>query len=134
MRFERRLKANNTVDLTPLIDVVFQLVIFFMVSSVFKTAPGIPLDLPSSSSSEAVTVSELRVKVVGEDQIFVNFTPSTLEGLEQTIAKELAAKDYDQAILEANQDLPYRVIMGVMDALRNNDITDVGLISNPRGP
>ncbi len=134
MRFERRLKANNTVDLTPLIDVVFQLVIFFMVSSVFKTAPGIPLDLPSSSSSEAVTVSELRIKVLGEDQIFVNFTSSTLGNLEQTIAKELSTKEYKQAILEANQDLPYRVIMGVMDALRNNNITDVGLISNPRGP
>jgi len=43
MTIERRLKPQINIDLTPLIDIIFQLVIFFMISSTFKTAPGIEL-------------------------------------------------------------------------------------------
>ena len=46
MILRQRLKPRVTLDLTPLIDVVFQLVVFFMISSVFNTAPGIELELP----------------------------------------------------------------------------------------
>jgi biopolymer transport protein ExbD len=44
MRMERRLKPQISLDLTPLIDVVFQLVIFFMISTTFNTAPGIEIE------------------------------------------------------------------------------------------
>ena len=46
MRFRRRLTPEARVDLIPMIDVVFQLVVFFMVSSTFMLTPGIKLALP----------------------------------------------------------------------------------------
>ncbi len=59
MKFQRRLKPQVLVDLSPLIVVVFQLVIFFMVSSVFDTSPGIELDLLLSLTTTPVAITEI---------------------------------------------------------------------------
>ena len=50
MNFSRARRPEPIVDVTPLIDIIFQLVLFFMVSTTFVSAPGIEVDLPKSSS------------------------------------------------------------------------------------
>src|SRR3989338_5910514 len=53
MRFKRRLKMQSgTMDMTPLIDVVFQLLLFFMLSSSFILQPGIRISLPRAETSK----------------------------------------------------------------------------------
>ena len=52
MNFKRQRREETRVDVTPLIDIIFQLVLFFMVSTTFITAPGIQVDLPRSSAQE----------------------------------------------------------------------------------
>lgn len=81
MIIERRLKPRINVDLTPLIDVVFQLVIFFMISSTFKTTPGIELQLPESGSAETMAVAELTISIISENEIYVNKTLSSIHGM-----------------------------------------------------
>jgi biopolymer transport protein ExbD len=81
----QRLKPRVRLDLTPLIDVVFQLVIFFMISSVFNTAPGIELDLPDSTTSEAVEVTEIRITVAGSEEIYLNRELVALPNLGKTL-------------------------------------------------
>ena len=72
MHFRRRLSPNANVDLVPMIDVVFQLVVFFMVSSTFVLTPGIAIDLPASSSTEPIVINRLVVTVVSQDEIYLN--------------------------------------------------------------
>jgi biopolymer transport protein ExbD len=55
-----------------MIDVVFQLVVFFMVSSTFVMTPGIALDLPESTSSEPVVLNRLVVTVVSPAEVYLN--------------------------------------------------------------
>jgi len=59
MRFRRKLTTRATVELVPLIDVVFQLVIFFMVSTTFILTPGISIILPGSTTAEPVLMTKL---------------------------------------------------------------------------
>ena len=63
MRFKRRLSTQSTPNLIPMIDVVFQLVVFFMVSTTFIITPGISLVLPSSQTAESVAMSKLVITV-----------------------------------------------------------------------
>ena len=51
MKFERRLTKKARVDMTPLVDVLFMLLLFFMLTSVFKMVPGISMKLPTSTNS-----------------------------------------------------------------------------------
>ena len=137
MIIERRLKPRHTVDLTPLIDVVFQLVIFFMISSTFKVTPGIRLELPRSVTAEAVPLTEIHILAVSEQEIYLNKQQTSLDGLPVLLAKAVEGRAPDQmrAILEGDQGTSYQLMVSVLDALRKNGIEGVGLATKPnKGP
>ncbi len=136
MRFERRLKPTINIDLTPLIDVVYQLVIFFMITSVFKTAPGIALELPGATTAAAVAVTEIRIVAVSEDELYVGKERTTLAGLDALIAKaveKIEPKDR-RAVLEGDKNMPYQLMVSVLDTLRAHGIEGVGLTTRPAAP
>ncbi|MBU0926820.1 MAG: biopolymer transporter ExbD [Spirochaetes bacterium] len=135
MTIERRLKPQINVDLTPLIDVVFQLVIFFMISSTFKTAPGIELILPDSGTATSITITELTVVAVSEDEVYVNKTRTTAVGAEAVVRAELEGRSASdvQAVLEAGADAPYQLVVTLLDSLKKNGVDSVGLSTRPAG-
>lgn len=136
MILNRRLKPQINVDLTPLIDVVFQLVIFFMISSTFKTAPGIELILPDSGSATTITVTELTIVAVSAEEVYVNKVLTTVAGAEAVVKSELEGRSIGevQAVLEANADVPYQTVVSLLDALRRNGIDAVGLATSRQRP
>jgi biopolymer transport protein ExbD len=131
MNFERRLKPSVQVDLTPLIDVVFQLVIFFMITSVFNVAPGIKLELPGSTTAETVSMKELRVVAVSADELYLGQRRTNLAGLPGLIKAESAGKDASKlsGVLEADRSCEYQLIVSVLDVFRQNGMTDVSLVT-----
>jgi len=135
MIFRQRLKPQINVDLTPLIDVVYQLVIFFMISSTFKTQPGIELVLPEAGGASTITITELSVVAVASDEVYVNKILTTVEGAEAVIRKEMEGRSFKdvQAVLEAAEDAPYQLVVTLLDALRQNGIDAVGLATRPAG-
>ncbi|MDC7239012.1 MAG: biopolymer transporter ExbD [Spirochaetales bacterium] len=136
MIFERRLKPHINVDLTPLIDVVFQLVIFFMISSVFNVAPGITLDLPESATSESVQITELRLTVQSADEIFVNKEACTLLTLEETLIAVVEQDNMEEpvVVLDGNRDIPYQMMIEILDILRRQGFDGVNLVTSEKDP
>ncbi len=134
MILRQRLKPRVGLDLTPLIDVVFQLVIFFMISSVFNTAPGIELDLPDSTTSEAVEVTEVRITVAGPEEVYLNRDLVALSSLGETLRdwKEQGRLPDDSSILvEGEREVPYETIITVLDEVRKGGVDAVNLITAP---
>ncbi len=134
MILRQRLKPRVNLDLTPLIDVVFQLVIFFMISSVFNTAPGIKLNLPDSSTSEAVEVTEIRITVAGPEEIYLNRDLVALSSLGETLRdwKDQGRLSDDTAILvEGERLVPYETIITVLDEVRRGGVNAINLITAP---
>ncbi len=131
MTFQRRLKPNANVDLIPMIDVVFQLVVFFMVSSTFILTPGIALDLPESSSAEPVVMDRMVVTVVGENEFYLNRERYDLAGLHAqlaTVAEEQAERPgVMSVVIEGDRNVPYNLMVQVLDALRRNGFRAVNL-------
>ncbi len=129
MRFQRRLSPEARVDLVPMIDVVFQLVVFFMVSSTFMMGPGIKLVLPSSTTTEPVIMTELVVTISSEDEIYLNREKYSL----QDFGVALAALPADQkegvesVVVEGDESIPYELMIKVLDELRKNGFTGVSL-------
>ncbi|MFW5737933.1 MAG: ExbD/TolR family protein, partial [Spirochaetota bacterium] len=118
MHFRRRLSPNANVDLIPMIDVVFQLVVFFMVSSTFVMTPGIALDLPESTSSEPVVINRVVVTIASESRIYLNRDEVSYDELDaQLAALEQQSERLDaearSAIIEANAAVPYETIVSV---------------------
>lgn len=136
MIIERRLKPNVNVDLTPLIDVIFQLVIFFMITTTFKTNPAISLDLPEAGTSEPVIMNQLTIMALSMDEVYINELRTTVQGAQKVIKNEIESKKLDikQVNLLAEKAVPYEVIIALLDACRTNGIANVALnTSLPKG-
>ncbi len=130
MQFKRRLKPTATVEIVPLIDVVFQLVVFFMVTSTFILTPGIALTLPDSSSAEPVVMSRLVVTIAAEDEIYLNKERYNLESFEQALGELTQQEELSgiqTVVVEGDQTVSYSLMVHVLDMLRMHGFEGVNL-------
>jgi len=129
MRFQRRLSPQSKVDLVPMIDVVFQLVVFFMVSSTFNMTPAINLNLPSSTTADVVSVTNLTVTVRSESEIFLNQEPHDLASLNRRLAVFTAEEkeEIQSVMVQADGTVPYSLMISVLDTLREGGFYGISL-------
>jgi biopolymer transport protein ExbD len=129
MRFRRKLTTRTNVELIPLIDVVFQLVIFFMVSTTFILTPGISLVLPQAKSSEPVAMTRLVVSIVSRDEVYLNKDRYTVMGLSQKLAEltEEEREEIKTVVIEGDSNVSYSLMIDVLDVLRMNGFKGVNL-------
>tara|TARA_B100000614_G_scaffold253794_1_gene268198 strand:- start:685 stop:1071 length:387 start_codon:yes stop_codon:yes gene_type:complete len=117
------------VDLVPMIDVVFQLVVFFMLSSTLVTRTGLNLDLPDAGSAQEAVTSSVVLSVVSEDEIYVGSDRYTLAELSDRLATEREAFEDRSIAIEADRDLSYGTMVAVLDILRRNGFRGANLVA-----
>ena len=119
MKFRRQRKDEVTVNLTPLIDVVFLLLIFFMVSTSFKKENHLQLDLPEAGATNAAVASniiEISVSAAGDyainNRALVNGQARTL----QKALMEVTEGDIERPlVISADATAPHQAVVQVMD-------------------
>jgi biopolymer transport protein ExbD len=136
VRLPRSLVPQGLPNLTPLIDVVLMLVIFFLVSTVFRVGPGLALELPQSTSAQNVSITELRITVAGENEVWLGRDRTSLAQLDGLLKDKLKGKDLKtlRVVVEGNRDASYQVVVSVLDVLRQNQVTGVNLMTKIAGP
>ena len=121
MKFKRRARPDNSINLTPLIDVVFLLLIFFMVSTTFTRETRLLIELPAAEGERAPEQPPRHIEVVisGDGgyrvngQTLVNRHIDTLmKALEQVSAGDTAVP----LIISADADSSHRAVVMAMDA------------------
>lgn len=122
MQFRTRQKKRITINITSLIDVLFLLLIFFIVSSTFLEQPGMKLDLPETSGKEAVEMEGYTVFVTREGQIFLNEEQLGMQELEDRLREIASDIDERGLILKGDEGVRYGLVVQVMDAARNAGI------------
>ena len=93
MKFRRSLPTLPPLNLTPLIDVILMLLVFFLLATVFRVGPGLAVQLPVSSTAKAVSMTTVRLTVVSESEIWIDGQKVALAGLDGLLKQELAGKD-----------------------------------------
>ena len=129
MHFRRRLNPSVKADMVPMIDVVFQLVIFFMVSSTFIQTPGISIELPESTTAESVTMTNLVISVVSEDEVYLNKDAYTIDSLAAALSG-ITEEEKDKltaVVIEGDEGVTYELLVEVLDLLRHNRFKGVNL-------
>jgi len=128
MRFRNENDESFSFDLTPLVDVVFLLLIFFMVSTAFVDfTRQMDISLPSSKSSVPSEVREpVKVELTVDKQIFLNGEKVTLEEFESALSKISVSKN-NAAVIRADKNLPYGNVIKIMGILQSAKILDIGV-------
>jgi biopolymer transport protein ExbD/biopolymer transport protein TolR len=116
MGFKRRSFDSPRVDLTPMIDVVFLLLIFFMISTTFIEKPGMTIDLPEASMQQLNNEDkEVQVYLTADGQIFLKQEPVTLAQLTEHLASYGVAGKQMTFMLMADKDALHGQVIALMD-------------------
>ncbi|AUD78894.1 biopolymer transporter ExbD [Kangiella profundi] len=117
--WQNKKKEDLQLNLTPLIDVVFLLLIFFMVSTSFKKESKISLDLPEANGEIAEKLPEsIEISINKDGEVFVNgegLINRQLETIKDAI-KQVANDPSTPLVINADAQAPYQAVISVMDA------------------
>jgi biopolymer transport protein ExbD len=102
-----------------MVDVVFQLLIFFMVSTTFITLEsGLPVDLPQATQSQAVVSDLPTVTITPDQRIYISGTPVLEENLVASLRNTLNQTGLNIVVLRADKTVPHGTTVKVMDLIK----------------
>ena len=119
MQFRRLSKPNVGINIAPLVDVVFLLVIFFAVSTTFLETAGLKLELPTSTSTASRQARDLVVLLAADGTL--SFEGEDLEPgpLSERLASALGESETKMVVLRADTGAKHGEVVKIMDLIRN---------------
>ncbi len=119
----KRERIRSNVDMTPMIDIVFQLILFFLVSTTFATLPGIKLNLPQSHTSESTSLMGITITADSNGALYFNDKEVSLTSLgDELLAFDTGTtkKEEFPVSLEADSDVTNGTIVKIFDVIRES--------------
>lgn len=131
MHIDRTPARRSLISLTPLIDMVFILLVFFMLASSFLQWRFLTLDIPSlTSTGHSIEVGAILIRLKSDGTVDLNGESLSADGLESRVSKYLQ-RDADQHVLiQAQADIPLQRIVSVLDALTRLGAQNLSLIGS----
>ena len=127
MEFIRNKKTAFAIDMAPMIDIVFQLLIFFMLSSSFL-APSLKLTLPKAIQSDVREPEQVVVSADKTGNIYVNTQKVPKEQLKSQLENRFA-KDSKKAVhLRGDAEMPYKFFVEIMDIARRAGAQQINIV------
>lgn len=121
-------EESPQVDLTPLIDVVFILLIFFILSASFQKESSVEVDRPSASSSMVKEASKtLTVSVDRNNQIWFKDSVVNLTQLQFQMKSVVVKKEKINTIINADKSVDTGTLVQIIDAIRLSGISNVAI-------
>ena len=126
----RKGKIQSNIDMTPMLDVVFQLILFFLVSTTFAILPGIKLNLPQSSTAESTSMQGITISASENGDLFFNDTKVDMNALGsflQEFDTGETKKEEFPVMLEADSEVTNGTIVKIFDVIRENGYSLINL-------
>jgi len=132
VKFKRHVFIEKgQLDIAPLIDIIFLLLIFFMLTSSFIFQPGIKVDLPKAITSEVIQKKNLILVITKTDQIFLNERPLSNDELLSRL--RIAAKDETPILIKADRRASMGEIVRLWDLCRKENIEKINIATTQEG-
>ena len=130
---ERKKKATVELPLTPMIDVVFQLLIFFMVTAVFAITPGLDIKLPEAEESENPEKENLFIVIDEQGMMKLNHKSVTFGTLKRELMEKRKILDNTTMIvIQADEKAFHGQVVKVMDISKSAGIIDLVVATEPK--
>lgn len=132
MEFIRSKKSTLSLDMAPLIDVVFQLLIFFMLGSSF-IRPAIKINLPKAVTQDKRDVERIVVSIDKAGVFFVNKNQVSEENLKNEIQGRISSGTGKSVDLQIDAEVSYRYFIKAFDALRQAGVSQINIAHEGEG-
>jgi len=134
-RLRTPVRETPQLLLTPFIDILL-VVLCFVLAISFQIRAALDVKLPEAKTGQILTEGRLTVAIKRDSEIIFQGKPVTLEGLAAVIRQSLAKLSKAapvSAVIQGDQQIPYAVLVKVMDILRAQGITDLSLLTDSPG-
>ncbi|MEA5498675.1 biopolymer transporter ExbD [Limnoraphis robusta] len=107
------------INIVPMIDVIFSILAFFIISSLFLTrSEGLPVNLPKASTSQQQQTEQIAVTIDSEGKVALNRESLAVQQLEQEVRKLIPGNETRIVILNADEAVNHGTVVEVMDQIR----------------
>lgn len=130
MQFEGRRRTSHVPNLTPLIDIVFLLLVFFMLTSHFVRDEVISIDLPEADSGEALDEpQQIEVIITESGEYSINSQTVTLEALETILQDEIKDQKEKVVRIRGDENVDLGIAIAAFDAARKAGASGVDIVT-----
>ena len=123
---QRQRRPSIRMELSPLIDCIFQLLIFFMLSSTFLT-PAIQLTLPSATAGTSQNELEIIITLSDEGDVYLNNTKTSLISLKSELQRMLTESNHKSVTIRGDQNMPYSAFLDALDIAKRSGAIHVNV-------
>jgi biopolymer transport protein ExbD len=119
MRLPEEPDLPPQIYIVPMIDVIFALLTFFIMSTLFLTrSEGLPINLPKAGTAEAQKSTSVTVTLDQQGKLFLNRQPTTLKALTGQVQTIIGTQPQTLVIVSADERVSHGQVITVMDRLR----------------
>ena len=119
MRLPEEPDLPPKINILPMIDVIFAILIFFIVSSLYLTrSEGLPVNLPGAATAEVQKTKQITVSLNEQGKLTVDSQPTQLNRLQTEIEKLIEAESSTTVIVNADKAIQHGRVVEVIDRLR----------------
>jgi biopolymer transport protein ExbD len=129
-RRQNRRKSESEVNLTPMLDVVFIMLIFFIVTASFVKESGIEISRPGASTAVRKEKGNILIAISANDQIWMNRRQVDPRALRANIERMHAENPQGAVIIQADKEAKTGLLVQVMDAARSAGVKSVSLAAD----
>lgn len=127
MRYRERNDSMQSVDISPLIDMVFILLIFFMVSTTFVKDMKLDLNRPAAQSQTTASTKSIRLYIDNQGEVYLDGEPVQIWVIQSRVRDLLASSTNKSVLVVTDEDVPSGRLVEVVDQARLAGAEDVGV-------
>jgi len=132
MRVPRREPEKARIEVIPMIDIIFFLLVFFMISTLSMTINrGLPVNLPKAASSQRDLRESFNITLTREGDIFLNKEPITLQEIGQRVQAGLVKDPELLAVINADDHAIHGTVVEIMDKVRLAGVSRLAIAVKP---
>jgi biopolymer transport protein ExbD len=132
MRLPAFVKKKPRIEIIPMIDTMFFLLVFFMIATLSMTIQhGMPVSLPTAESSTDTIAEHVSLTLTREGLLYYNKEAITLQELEMHLANLRQSSSDPSLLINADEQVPHGRVIKVMDLIRLSGITSMGIATQP---
>lgn len=114
-------KKEPTIMIIPMIDIVFFLLVFFMVGTLYmNTEQQIPLNLPSTSTSTAKSIEPIIITLTTSYKLYIDNREISADNLSQEVQDIVRTTPRQAFVIRASKDVYYNEVIALLDMLKVN--------------
>ena len=126
MRLPEEPDLPPRINILPMIDVIFAILVFFIVSSLYLTrSEGLPVNLPRAITTEVQKTKQITVSLDQEGKLTIDSKPAQIDGLKTAVEKLIKTGDATTVVVNADKTVEHGLVVDAIDQLRQ--IPDVQL-------